>query len=173
MTKHQKRARELFENGCHCAQATLVALCDEIHMCEEDALAISSCFGGGIGRMRQTCGALSGMLMALGLALGRYDIKQSSSKDAHYRLTQYAAARFRQKVGSVFCYELLNIPAAAELPVSAPRNAQFYQTRPCVQVVLAAVEVFDEVMAEYKNGTLEGHLTPEQAQATTDFLNQK
>ena len=173
MTEHQKRAQYLFENGAHCAQAAFAALCDQTGLREEDALALSSCFGGGIGRMRETCGALSGMLMALGMTLGRYDVTAPDTKDRHYRLTQYAALRFRQETGSLFCYELLSIPHAVEIPVSAPRNEHFFKTRPCERVILAAVAIFDELMQAQKDGTLEQLITPACAEQTTRLLNQK
>ena len=141
MTLHQQRALELFEGGCQCAQAVFVSLCDETGLSEQDALALSASFGGGIGRMRETCGALCGLLMALGATLGRFDRGDGAAKDRHYRLTQYACARFKERNGSVYCYELLGIPHAAQLPISAPRTEKFYHERPCVDAVLSAAAI--------------------------------
>lgn len=173
MDHHKKTALALFERGCHCAQAVFVALCDQTNLDEQDALALSASFGGGIGRMREICGALSGLLMALGYTLGRYPPGSSEGKDRHYRLTQYAACRFKQKTGSVFCYELLGLPHAAQIPVSAPRTQEFYRDRPCAKFILDAVEVFDELMQESKDGTLEAKITPEAAALTTQYLNER
>lgn len=173
MLTHKERALSLFEGGCQCAQSVFVALCDETGLTEEDALALSASFGGGIGRMRETCGALCGLLMALGVTLGRFSQGDGAAKDRHYRLTQYAAARFKQKNGSVYCYELLGIPHAAQLPVSAPRTEKFYHERPCIDAVLSAVDVFDELMEEHRRGTLEDKISSEAAAATTEYLNQR
>lgn len=173
MDHHKTRAMALFESGCQCAQSVFVALCEEMGLGEQDALALSASFGGGIGRMRETCGALCGLLMALGYTLGRYPVGSGEGKDRHYRLTQYAACRFKQQTGSVFCYELLGLPHAAQIPVSAPRTEQFYHDRPCAKFILAAVEVFDELMQEHKNGTLEQKITPEAAEKTTEYLNER
>lgn len=172
MTIHQERALSLFESGCQCAQSVFVALCDETGLDREVALALSASFGGGIGRMRETCGALCGLLMALGMTLGRYELGDSAAKDRHYRLVQYASARFKQKNGSIYCYRLLDIPHAAQLPVSAPRTEQFYHERPCVGIVLSAVELFDELMQEHRSGTLEDKISPEAAARTTEYLNE-
>ena len=173
MHDHKKAALSYFERGCHCAQSVFVALCDQTGLDEQDALALSASFGGGIGRMRETCGALCGLLMALGYTLGRYPLGSSEGKDRHYRLTQYAALRFKQKAGSVFCYELLGLPHAAQIPVSEPRTQEFYRDRPCAAFILAAVEVFDELMQEHQDGTLEQRITPEAAALTTQYLNER
>ena len=174
MTPHKIRAKELFESGAQCAQATFGALCDVTGLSEEDALALSASFGGGIGRMREVCGALSGILMAVGMRYGRYslgDAKTGESKDRHYRLTQYVSAEFKRKVGSIFCYQLLDLPHAAQVPVSQPRTKDFYQSRPCLGIILAAVEVFDELMEAEQNGMLEQLICPENADAVTAYLN--
>ena len=175
MTPHKIRAKELFESGAQCAQATFGALCDVTGLSEEDALALSASFGGGIGRMREMCGALSGILMAVGMRYGRYslgDAKTGESKDRHYRLTQYVSAEFKRRVGSVLCYRLLDLPHAAQVPVSQARTAQFYHDRPCLGIILAAIEVFDELLAAEQDGRLEELIAPEKAADVTAFLNE-
>jgi C_GCAxxG_C_C family probable redox protein len=175
MTEHQKRATELFESGAQCAQAALGALCDVTGLSLDDALSLSASFGGGIGRMREACGALSGILMAIGLHFGRYplgDEQTAQNKDRHYRLTQYASAQFKCRVGSIFCYKLLDLPHAAQVPVSQPRTADFYQSRPCLGIILAAVQVFDELLEAEKNGTMEALITVEKAAEITAYLNE-
>ena len=173
MQTHEQRARELFQGGSQCAQSVFAALCDRTGLSEADALALSSSFGGGIGRTRETCGALCGLLMALGALLGRYPKGDGEAKDRHYRLVQYAEALFKRRTGSLFCYELLGIPHAAQIPVSEKRTEQFYKQRPCESIILAAVAIFDELMDEYENGTLEQKITPEAAVKTTEYLNER
>ena len=173
--EHKQKAKELFEAGAQCAQATLGALCDVTGLSLEDALSLSASFGGGMGRMREICGALSGVLMAVGMCFGRYslgDENTSASKDRHYRLTQYASAQFKRRVGSLYCYQLLDLPHAAQVPVSQPRTEDFYQSRPCLGIVLAAVEVFDELLEAEKNGTLENLISIEKVAKITAFLNE-
>ena len=175
MTDHKTQALELFESGAQCAQATLGALCDVTGLSLDDALALSASFGGGIGRMREVCGALSGILMAVGLHFGRYplgDAQTGANKDRHYRLTQYVSAEFKRRVGSPFCYQLLDLPHAAQVPVSQKRTEDFYQSRPCLAIILAAIEVFDELLEAEKNGTLEERIAPEGAEAITAYLNE-
>ena len=174
MTPHEIRAKELFESGAQCAQAALGALYDVTGLTLENALALSASFGGGIGRMREVCGALSGVLMAVGYRFGRYPLGNdgtSAAKDRHYRLTQYVSAEFKRKVGSIFCYQLLNLPHAAQVPVSQPRTKDFYHTRPCLNIILAAVQVFDELLAAEQNGTLEELISVESAADVTAYLN--
>jgi hypothetical protein len=121
------------------------------------------------------CGALSGILIAVGLHFGRYplgDERTAANKDRHYRLTQHVCAEFKRKAGSVFCYRLLDLPHAAQVPISQPRTQDFYHARPCLDLVLAAVEVFDELLEADKNGTLEALISPERAAETTAYLNE-
>ena len=175
MTPHKLMAKELFESGAHCAQAALGALCDVTGLSLTDALAMSASFGGGVGRMRETCGALSGILIAVGLHFGRYplgDENTAANKDRHYRLTQHVSAEFKRKVGSIFCYRLLDLPHEAQVPVSQPRTQDFYHARPCLDLVLAAVEVFDELLKAERDGTLEALISPERAVETTAYLNE-
>ncbi len=175
MNTHKDEAKALFESGAQCAQATFGALCDVTGCSHEDALALSASFGGGIGRMREVCGALSGMLMAVGMHFGRYplgDENTSANKDRHYRLTQYASAQFKSRVGSIFCYKLLDLPHAAQVPISQPRTKEFYHSRPCLGVILAAVEVFDELLAAEQNGTLEDLISKENAAEITAYINE-
>ena len=92
-------------------------------------------------------------------------------KDRHYRLTQYVSAQFKRRAGSIFCYQLLDLPHAAEVPVSQPRTEDFYQKRPCLDLVLIAVEIFDELLKAEQNGRLEELIAPEKAGKTTAYLN--
>ena len=172
---HRDKAKFLFESGAQCAQATFGALCDVTGLPLEDALALSASFGGGMGRMREVCGALSGVLMAVGMHFGRYPLADESTapnKDRHYRLTQYVSAEFKRRVSSIYCYQLLGLPHAAQVPVSQPRTNDFYRTRPCHDVILAAVEVFDALLEAEKNGTLEDLISEDKAAEITAYLNE-
>ena len=174
MTTHGQAAKELFESGAQCAQAAFGAFCDFTGISGDDALALAASFGGGVGRMREVCGALSGILMVVGYRYGRYALgteQTAADKDRHYRLTQYVSAEFKRRVGSVLCYRLLDLPHAAQVPVSQPRTEQFYQSRPCLDIVLAAVDVLDELLEAERNGRLEDLIAPEKAASITAYLN--
>ncbi len=175
MSPHEIRAKELFESGAQCAQAAFGALCDVTGLSLEDALALSASFGAGFGRMREVCGALSGILMAVGYRFGRYPLGHEdtgANKDRHYRLTQYVSAEFKRKVGSIFCYRLLDLPHAPQIPVSQPRTKDFYQNRPCLDIILAAIRVFDELLEAEQTGVLQQLISPENAAAVTAYLNE-
>ena len=101
---HEYKAADLFLSGSNCAQAIVVAFCDVTGMEESLAAKFSSSFGGGMGRLREVCGAVSGMLMVAGLLYGYEDPGEDDcNKKAHYHMVQYLAGRFREEVGSIVC----------------------------------------------------------------------
>ena len=131
--KRVERAKELFKQGVNCSQSGFAA-CADLYGIEDEALALrlSASFGGGIGRMRETCGAACGMFMLAGLAL-----------------VQDLAAKFRDENGSLRCAELLGIKSQEQGtktndPTPAPRTEEYYKKRPCVEMVASAVRIFLE-----------------------------
>ena len=143
---HSALSKEMFCKGYNCAQAVVTAFHEELGMTESEAARLSSSFGGGMGRMRETCGAVSGMLLVAGLLWG-YDIPgDDDAKAAHYRLVQKLAGKFRERTGSLVCRELLGSPPSDPNPT--PRTADFYKTRPCAGFVTLAAEILDEEIAE-------------------------
>lgn len=145
---HRELAAELFLNGHNCAQSVVVAFCDVTGLDPEFAARLSSSFGGGMGRMREVCGAVSGMLLVAGLLYGYSDPGPGDeAKKAHYQLVQELAGRFRQENGSIICRELLQDPPSD--PAPTPRTAEFYKTRPCARFVVSAARILDEYLAEH------------------------
>ena len=145
---HEEKAYQLFMGGCNCAQAVFTAFCDVTGMDEPTALKLSSSFGGGIGRMREVCGAVSAMAMVAGLVAGYSDGKDSNAKSEHYALVQRLAGQFREQNGTIICRELLALPAGASAPQSAPRDKAFYERRPCAELVKSAARILDEWLAQ-------------------------
>lgn len=146
--EHQYRAAELFLSGSNCAQAVLLAFGDVTGLDPALAARLSCGFGGGMGRLREVCGAFSGMLMALDLLYGYTDPGiNDAAKKAHYALIQDLAARFRAETGSLICREILNNPPSD--PTPSPRTAEYYATRPCTRMVMVAARILDEYMAEH------------------------
>ena len=149
---HSVKAAELFLSGRNCAQAIVVAFCDVTGLEEGFAAKLSSSFGGGMGRMREVCGAVSGMLMVAGLLYG-YDENGENDcrKKEHYQLVQALAGQFREEVGSIACRYILKNPPSD--PAPTPRTAEFYARRPCVRMVMTAARILDDYIAEHPVGT--------------------
>jgi len=141
------KAAELFLNGYNCAQAVAVAFCDVTGMEERFAAKMISSFGGGMGRMREVCGAVSGMLMVAGVLYGYDGCDDDNAKMAHYTLVQELAAKFREQVGSIVCREILKNPPTD--PAPTPRTEEFYRLRPCARMVYLAASILDEYIASH------------------------
>ena len=144
---HSTLAAQLFLDGCSCSQAVMAAFCDLTGMDRSTALRLSAPFGGGIGRMRDVCGAVSGMMMVVGLLYGFEPSEGSTAKSAHYHLVQELAEQFRQQAGSIICREILKNPPADPNP--SPRTAEYYANRPCARMVMLAAEILDRYIAEH------------------------
>lgn len=144
---HSQYAAELFLGGYNCSQAVVVAFCDVTGLEQDFAARFASSFGGGIGRMREVCGAVSGMMMVAGLLYGYDTPGDDGAKKAHYQLVQSLAGRFREEVGSIVCREILKNPPSDPNPT--PRTEEFYKKRPCARMVMLAAKILDEYIAEH------------------------
>lgn len=142
------KAEKLFREGCNCSQAVFAAFCDVTGFSTEQALKISSGFGGGFGRKREVCGAVSGMTMALGSLLGNDDVKDSGRKNGFYALIGSCMDRFSARFGSCVCREILGVSAETYSPVSSVRTSDFYKKRPCAQCIRTVAEITAEVLNE-------------------------
>ena len=146
MTKSEK-ARALFMQGANCAQAVFGAFASECGISEEQALVISSGFGGGVGRMREVCGAVSGMVLVLNMIYGSSDLSDKEAKDAQYARIQSAAASFKAECGSIVCRELLGLDKKASTPPeSDARTPEYYKKRPCADMVALAAEITEKFL---------------------------
>jgi len=141
------KAATLFYEGYNCAQAVAMAFADTVGLDEKFCARAVSSFGGGMGRLREVCGAVSGMLFVAGLLYG-YDTKDDDRvKKEHYARVQELAAQFRDEVGSIVCREILKNPPSD--PTPSPRTAQYYKDRPCVHMVTLAVKIMEKYIAEH------------------------
>ena len=147
MIDHSVRAGELFLAGYNCSQSVVVAFCDVTGLSEAFAAKLSSSFGGGMGRMREVCGAVSGMLTVAGLLYGYSTPGDDAAKRAHYTLVQALAGQFREEHGSIICREILKNPPSDPNPT--PRTSDFYKTRPCARMVMTAARLLDEYIAQH------------------------
>ena len=140
-------AAEYFVNGYNCAQAIAVAFCDYIGMEKEQAAKMASSFGGGMGRMREVCGAVSGMLLVAGILYGYGTPGDDGIKKEHYSRVQELAGAFREEIGSIVCREILKNPPSDPNPT--PRTAEFYAQRPCARMVYLATQIMEEYIKEH------------------------
>lgn len=146
MEKNSETAVRLFKEGYNCSQAVIGAFCEELGMDFNTAIRLSSSFGGGMGRLREVCGAVSSMFMVVGLKYGYDDPKDRDAKQKHYELIQELAQRFKDKNGSIICRELLGLDIKHDIPVPEERTDNYYKKRPCVELVRCAAEIADEVI---------------------------
>ncbi|WP_321438615.1 C-GCAxxG-C-C family protein [uncultured Bacteroides sp.] len=151
MEERVNRAVELFKSGYNCSQSVVAAFADLYGFTEEQALKMAASFGGGIGRMRETCGAACGMFLLAGLETGTTDPKDKEEKAANYQLVQDLAAIFRERNGSLNCGELLGLKKCN--PVEATpeeRTPQYYAKRPCVKIVEETARIWAEYLENQK-----------------------
>ena len=139
---HRELAAELFLSDSNCAQAVLEAFGDVTGLEKSLAAKLASSFGGGMGRMREVCGAVSGMLLVAGLLYGYDTPGDDRSKRQHYQLVQTLAGKFREQEHSIICREILKNPPSDPNPT--PRTDDFYKSRPCARLVALAADILDE-----------------------------
>lgn len=140
------KAAELFEGGYNCAQAVAAAFADVLGLEEKQAAKMVSGFGGGIGRLREVCGAVSGMVFVLSSLYG-YDSPDQERQMHTYAMIQAQAEKFRQEAGSIICRELLENPPSDPKPT--PRTPEFYSTRPCTRLVILAASLVEAYIREH------------------------
>ena len=144
---HVQYAGDLFVKGYNCAQAVAVAFCDVTGLSEEFSARMASSFGGGVGRMREVCGAVSGMALVAGLLYGYGDADDGAAKRQHYQLVQHLAGQYREQAGSIVCREILKNPPSD--PIPTPRSGEFYANRPCARLVMLAARILEDYIAEH------------------------
>ena len=146
MENRGEKAKRYFLDGCNCSQAVLCAFSDVTGFDEKPSLKLASSFGGGMGRMREVCGAVSGALMVLGMAKGYTDLEDISLKKEHYALVQEFARRFKEKNGSVICRELLSSVSVTDGVTPEKRPEAYHKKRPCAELVRQAAEITEELL---------------------------
>ncbi len=148
MTKGEL-AKEYFESGYNCAQAVLLAFCDELGLEKETAIMISAPFGGGMGRLREVCGTVSGMNMALGMFFGKYEPKDNSKKAELYKTVQQLAEQFKADNGSIICRDLLGLRIEGkDKPVPEKRTESYYKARPCSELCRYAADLLEDYISQ-------------------------
>lgn len=146
--KYGEKAKHLFESGYNCAQAVTLAFAEEMEMEPEMAARIASSFGGGVGRMREICGCVSGMAIVAGELYGYSDPGAGEEKAACYARIQKLAGEFRREAGSILCRELLEGITADTAPTPEKRSAEYYKRRPCADLTAQAADILGREMEE-------------------------
>ncbi|MBR2713794.1 MAG: C_GCAxxG_C_C family protein [Kiritimatiellae bacterium] len=134
------KAEELFVGGCNCAQAVFAAFADEFGLDEEFAKRLATGLGGGVGRMREVCGAVSAAALVIGMRLGPDKMKA-------YPVIQDFCAKFKDRCGSIVCRELLAGTGATTGGAPEARTPEYYHKRPCVELVKTACALLGESSA--------------------------
>lgn len=141
-----ERAKALFHQGFNCSQSVFAACADIYGIDEPMALRLAASFGGGIGRMRQTCGAACGMFLLAGLENGSVLPGDAEGKKQNYALVQDLAAKFKGENGSLICAELLGIAPKPQESTPEARTEAYYKKRPCADMVASAVRIYLEAL---------------------------
>lgn len=143
------RARELFLQGYNCSQSVFAAFSHRFGIDEETALKISAGLGGGVGRLREVCGAVSGSAMAIGSIVSATKGDDGESKKRNYELVREFSDRFTSLHGSIVCRDLLKLGIKAEASATPDgRTADYYKNRPCLKVVEDAAEILMQLIEE-------------------------
>lgn len=149
MTKEERieKAVSLFKEGYNCSQSVVAAYADMYGFTREQALHMAASFGGGIGRMRETCGAACGMFLLAGLERCAVEGADREGKAANYALVQQLAEKFKSECGSMRCADLLGL-SKKEPVVATPeaRTSQYYAKRPCVKMVETAARIWGDFL---------------------------
>lgn len=147
MSKHSDRAVELFKQGFNCSQAVFAAFADEYEMDEKTALKASAGLGGGVGRLREVCGALSGAAMAAGMVYGATEGSRQDQKAMTYKIVQQIADEFKKQNGSLICRDMLKLMAQEKQSyVPEERTDEFYKKRPCLKIIESTAKIADKII---------------------------
>ncbi len=143
-----ERAKEYFLQGYNCSQAVSLAFADLVSVDKETLSKISLPFGGGFGRMRLTCGAVSGMGTIVGLLFSQSELSAENKKEV-YAIIQELCAKFKAEYGSLLCGELLSGKVPVEVGGEAEmRTHEYYKKRPCAEMVAFAAGLVEEFLRE-------------------------
>lgn len=147
MTRKEK-AMQSFLDGYNCSQCMILAFEDIISIDLDTALKIASPFGGGMGRLREVCGSVSGMFMILGYILGYSEPENYDEKKVLYGHIQELAHRYEKENGSIICRDLLGLNVQREEATPEKRTEEYYKKRPCTEKIGSAAEILETYLIE-------------------------
>lgn len=142
-----EQAKQLFMSGLNCSQSVAIAFCDEMNMDSETIKRLVIGFGGGMGRLREVCGAVSGMVFVLSALYG------DKGRTEVYSMVQTVAKEYEKANGSIVCRELLGMaPKQIDSPVPEERTKEYYKKRPCAELCRIAADILENFINTYNNG---------------------
>ena len=153
LNERVERAVENFMAGYGCCQSVVAAFADLYGLDEQQAKKIAAGFGGGVGRLRMMCGAVSGIVMLVGLDCGQTEGSDRDGKSACYKVVQELLAQSEAENGSLICAEILGLKGhekAHSSYVASPRTAEYYKQRPCAAKVESAARIFANYLRSKK-----------------------
>ena len=143
---YRNKAREAFFSGLNCSQSLVSAFAEYVDMDRSTLLKLSSSFGAGMGRLREVCGAVSGMFIIAGFLYGTDETAEKEEKADHYRRIQHLAFEFMKKYDTLYCRDLLHLPPGPSDPVPADRTPDYYAARPCPDFIGEAAFILAEYL---------------------------
>ncbi len=151
MTRREM-AMENFRKGYNCSQSIVLAFADMLPIDEEMLLKMASSFGGGMGRLREVCGSVTGMFMIAGLLYGYDGPETGQVKADHYARIQELAHRFEEIHGSIVCRDMLGLSVRHDVPTPEARTEEYYKKRPCPEIIGDAAEILDRYIEKHPIG---------------------
>lgn len=148
-SKYAQKAGENFRAGYNCSQSVVLAFEDLYDIDRETLLKLSSSFGGGMGRLREVCGGVSGMLIVAGILYGYSEPRDYEGKSEHYARVQELAKAYEAENGSIVCRELLGLNQNRDEPKPEQRTEEYYKKRPCEQLVKIAAGIMEAYIKEH------------------------
>lgn len=143
-----QRAEAYFKDGYNCSQSVVLAFADLMDVDREVLLRMSSPFGGGMGRLREVCGSVSGMFQVLGYFRGCDSSRERQQKIDLYAEVQELAKQFEEINGSIICRELLSGVRHTDGKVPEERTEAYYKKRPCGQLVAISTQLVENHLRE-------------------------
>ena len=150
-----EQAVEHFKNGYNCAQSVAMAYADIYPVDVETIKMLAAPFGAGMGRLREVCGAVSGMFLILGMECPVIKPNDKTTKTASYAAVQRTALNFKDKMGSYICADLLKIGRQPQNPTPDDRNSEYYAERPCAYCVAVASEILGKELIKLRDAMVE------------------
>ena len=147
MTRREMAMANFYE-GYNCSQSIVLAFADLIPIEKSTLLRMASSFGGGMGRLREVCGSVTGMFMIAGILYGYDGPETGQVKADHYARIQELARRFEETLGSIVCREMLGLSVRHDVPVPEARTQEYYKKRPCPEIIGDAADLLEQYIKE-------------------------
>ena len=148
MNNYSEKVVENFKTGYNCAQSVFLAFAKDCGVEDDTALKLASSFGGGMGRLREVCGAVTAMFAIAGLKKGYISVNNDDAKAEHYKLIQKLAEDFKVQHKTIICRELLGLPDGESDPTPSKRNEEYYQDRPCENFIRTAAIIIEKELLD-------------------------